>query len=306
MNTPENTNGQNGKNLKVLLILLFILLLATGGLSIWQYTEYKKLNKTLDSTEIKLTESNAAKDSLNSLLLDFEERLNQLEEERAALGDYSLGLEEEVAQLKQTINTLKARVAKANPEELARLRVEIAEMGKKTSAYEAQIEALIDENEELKRNQEELKEGIKALVYENKNLDDKVKKASEAQYAPIIVEAGRMRKNGFSPETKVRRIEEIRVQVDVIENPIINDQIEQSIGIRLIDPNKSVLAKVVDNSQLVDKSEIYSIKHNFMFDGKSKKILLKFEPDTKLVKGEYKLEFWAGGILKQTAKFELK
>lgn len=306
MNTPENTNGQNGKNLKVLLILLFILLLATGGLSIWQYTEYKKINKTLDNTEIMLTESNDAKDSLNSVLVDFEERLNQLEEERAALGDYSLGLEDEVAQLKQTINSLKARVAKANPEELARLRVEIAEMGKKTSAYEEQIEALIDENEELKRNQVELKEGIKALVYENKNLDDKVKKASEAQYAPISVEAGRMRKNGFSPETKVRRIEEIRVQVDVIENPIINDPIEQSIGIRLIDPNKSVLAKVIDNAQLVDKSDIYTIKHNFMFDGKSKKILLKFEPETKLIKGEYKLEFWAGGSLKQTAKFELK
>lgn len=301
----ETQPNQNSKNLKVLLILLFLLLVATGALSIWQYNEYKKINKSLETTQEELLGTQTEKDELNLMLQDYEERLNQLEAERTALAEYSVNLEDEVSSLKSTIAKLKKQVAQANPAEMQRLRKEISDLGNKTLAYEQQIESLMEENEELRNRAEELREENTSLSLINKKLDNTVQIASEPQFGPIKIETGRMRRKGFSEETKVRRIEEIRFYIDVIENPVVTQGNTEEIKIRIIDPEKRVIAKLEDNKELVDKSEIYTIQHHFEFDGKPKNIMLKFEPETSLIKGTYQVEFWAGNKIKQTTSFEL-
>jgi DNA repair exonuclease SbcCD ATPase subunit len=298
--------GNNGGKLKVLVILLFILLIATGALSLWQYTEYKKINRQYDTKVVELKTEKTAKDSLLDLLSIYEERLNNIEGERAELALLSSNYEEEIEELKKKINSLRGQLKNANPAEMARLKKQVEEMDLQTRNYENRIKELLEENEELKQYQEELKDGLKTLVVENRTLDDKVKRASEPQYGPVIIETGRMKKKGFTEEVKAKRIEEIRITLNVIENEIVNESSTQDVWIRIIDPNKSIIAKIADNKDLVDKSEIFTIKHTYSFDGKAKKIMLKHVPDANLVKGKYKLEFWAQGIMKQTLNFTLE
>jgi regulator of replication initiation timing len=301
----ENNNTNTNKSLRALLILLFILLLGTGGLSVWQFFEHKKIEDNLQIVQTELKVVSSEKDSLDTILKEYEERLSQLEQERSELANYSVGLEDEVQNLKKNIANLRSRLANASPEQMAKLKLEIAELGNKTAQYENKINELMEENEILRKVTKDLTDENTTLTVVNKTLDDKVRKASEAQFAPVQVITGRMRKKGFEEEVKIKRVEEIQIHIDVIENPIVTDVTEQQIAIRIIDPNKGVLTKLQDNKQLVDKSEIFTIKHSFNFDGKAKKIVLKFEPETKLVKGTYKVEFWAKDELKQTGKFEL-
>src|SRR5690606_16139024 len=123
--------------------------------------------------------------------------------------DYAGTLEEDIAKLQKTISGLRSRLANASPEEIARLKREIEEINNKTRNYEEEINNLKAENEELRRKGEELTEENRTLTVINETLDTKVKKASEAQYAPIQIALGRMKKKGFSEETKVKRVEEI-------------------------------------------------------------------------------------------------
>ena len=300
----ETTNNNGSKN-KAVIILLIILLIGSGGLSFWQYQNSKKLQENHTVTQTELKTALTDKEKLELDLQDLEARLAQLEAERSELANYAGTLEEDVAKLQKTIAGLRSRLANASPEEIARLKKEVEALNATTRNYEAELNELKAENEALKVQTQELSDENRTLSVVNESLDAKVKKASVAQYGPIKIITGRMRKSGFSEETKVRRVEEIRVEIDVIENPIINSASDQSIAIRIVDPEKTVLTKMEENKKLVDKSEIYTIKHTYSFDGSAKKINLSFVPEIRPVKGTYKVEFWVDGALKQTKTFVL-
>ncbi|MCO6495610.1 MAG: hypothetical protein J5I91_08035 [Bacteroidetes bacterium] len=302
----EETNKQSNSKNKIVIILLIILLLGSGGLSYWQFSEYKKLEKQLTETQDNLKTTLTAKDSLELNLNELEKKLVSIESERAELADYAGTLETDVENLKKTIANLRARLAKASPEEIARLKKEVEAATIKANDYQAEIEKLKAENEELRKKGEELTEQNVTLSNINQTLDAKVQKASAAQYAPIKLTLGRMKRKGFKEETKVRKVEEIHVDINVIENPIVNSPSDQVIIIRIIDPDKTVLSKVENNKTLVNKSDVYTIKNTFSFDGKAKNINLVYTPEAKLKKGAYKVEFWANGELKQTGSFELE
>lgn len=303
--TEETKNSNNSKS-KIVIILLAVLLLGSGGLSYWQYSEYKALQQQLTETKDDLQATMTAKDSLALSLNELEKKLASIESERAELADYAGTLETDVANLKKTIADLRSRLAKASPEEIARLKKEVEAATSKANDYEAEINKLKAENEELKKQGQELTEQNITLTNINQTLDTKVQKASAAQYAPIKLTLGRMKKKGFKEESKVKRVEEIHVDIDVIENPIVSAPSDQVVIIRIIDPEKTVLSKVENNKDLVDKSQVYTIKKTYSFDGKSQKINLVYTPESKLKKGAYKVEFWANGVLKQTGSFELE
>lgn len=301
----ENTQEKQNKN-KAIIILLVILLLFSGGLSYWQFKQYQALQNELATKDLSIQSITSEKDSLSLMLDDLEAKLKQLETERAELADHNDNLESEIAKLQKTITSLRGQVAKANPADLARLKKEIEEISRKANNYEYELNLLKLENEELRKMSSELSEENKTLSVLAENLDSKVKKASAAQYGPLKVLPGRDRKSGYAVESKLRRIEEIRFEIDVIENPIVSSASDQEIKIRIIDPEKKVLTKLENNTKLVDKSEIYTIKHLYSFDGNAKKITLSFVPETKLIKGNYKVEFWAENQLKQTKSFEIE
>jgi len=301
----ENTQEKQNKN-KAIIILLVILLLFSGGLSYWQLKQYKNLQNELALKDEKLQVTLSEKDSLTLMLDDLEAKLAKLEAERAELADDVGNLESEIAKLQKTITSLRGQVAKANPADMARLRKEIEEINKKANNYEYELNLLKIENEELRKMSSELSEENKTLSVLAESLDSKVKKASAAQYGPLKVLPGRDRKSGYSVESKLRRIEEIRFEIDVIENPIVNSASDQELKIRIIDPEKKVLTKLENNTKLVDKADIYTLKHLYNFDGSAKKITLSFIPEVKLIKGNYKVEFWADNQLKQTKTFEIE
>ncbi|MCK9480971.1 MAG: hypothetical protein M0R38_04305 [Bacteroidia bacterium] len=302
----ESSNNQNNSKSRIIIILLIVLLLGSGGLSYWQFSEYKELQQQLTETQDSLETTMSAKDSLELSITELEKKLASIESERAELADYAGTLETDIANLKATIANLRSRIAKASPEEIAKLKKEVEAANTKVAGYEAEINRLKAENEELKKQGEELMEQNVTLTEVNKTLDTKVQKASVAQFAPIKLTLGRMKRKGFKEETKVRRVEEIHVDIDVIENPIINTPTDQIVLIRIIDPDNAVLSKVENNKDLVDKSEVYTMKQSFSFDGKPKKISIVYTPEAKLKKGAYKVEFWANGALKQKGSFELE
>jgi hypothetical protein len=93
----------------------------------------------------------------------------------------------------------------------------------------------------------------------------------------------------------------------VLDNPLIREPIEEEVTIRIIGPEGEVFS--TNNSNIADKSKVYSIRQTIISDGEMHKVKWYYPQNgnlsQKLKKGKYSTELWSRGLLRQKNTFEL-
>ena len=329
-------------NRTALTVVLVILLLASLGSNTFLYLNKMKSDKELenkvavmkakDSLQMEL---NRMEDSLNLVIQTFQNenqtlvlKVEELESDKnprvvAAMQEI-YRLRREIANgisgdggsagsggdgaMKSTKASRKAAKAGKGGAEVEDLRKQLEEARAKVAELMAQIEALTKEKNDYVAQLAAEKDRSATLESENVELKDRLDKGARPQFGALLV-TGLYDKKGIMTETmKAKSVDKIRVTFDVLENPMVNQPLEEEVIIRIIDPNGGVLSTT--NTKLTDKSKVTSLKNTIQFDGALQKVKWSF-PDKglltgKLMKGKYTAELWTRGLMRQKNNFTLE
>jgi hypothetical protein len=297
---------KSGSKLKTIFLILFIFLFAGSSiLGSLFWIEREQIHQSYNATIIELEATIRVKDSLTEVLFELEKRFEELQREQTALADIVIGLEDEQQGLLATIKHLRHKLFKSSPEEIARLKNEVEQLKESSESYEEKIAMLVEENKEYLIEKEIYDNERELLRRENLSLTGSLKKAAVPYFGPITIVTGYIRRGDFKETESNKKAEVVRISYDLIENPFVNESSNLLAQIKIIAPDGSILTREQEIKKLTDKSEIFTVKHPFTYDGRPQNIEIDFFNPFPFQKGEYKVLLYFDGIIKQTSEFVL-
>lgn len=307
------------------IVILVILLLLSAGTNTWLY-----YNGGPSDAQNQLALA-AQKDSLQKELLRMEDSLNSvvasLQTENSSLVTKVSELESDknpkIMMAYREINRIRRQLVNAgngggssssetttssrggkngNLDELKR---QLAEAQARIKQLTSQIDSLVTQKNQLVIDVEVAKGEKEALQVENGELKLRLEKGAMPQFGTLITSPLEEKR---ALTTKAKSVDKFNITYDVLENPMVNEVLEEEVTIRLIDPDGGVLS--VNNKSLQDKTKVISLKNKITFDGALQKVKWSFPPTGslkgKLKKGKYTTELWTRDLLRQKNTFELK
>jgi hypothetical protein len=171
------------------------------------------------------------------------------------------------------------------------------------SKFQKKLDSLESSNRFLQSANNDYAERNQTLSAENIDYNERMVKGARPQFGTLIC----------SPSTsdnkltlKASKLDHFFITFDVLENPLIFSVVEEEITIRIIDPNGGVIS--LNNKELQDKKDVYSIRETVSVDGGLQKVKWAFPKNGGLGRnisnGNYTVELWTRGLLRQ--KYMLK
>lgn len=298
METNPNQKNNNSKLLIVLLILSVI-----GN--IWQWNGRNTVEKEFTET----------RDSLITVQVDVEKELN---ETYAELNQYK-GINGRLDSLLQEANG-KVDEQKARIEALLRKEGNSAALNKKLMAelkelqglrdqYLEKIDALLIENENLKKDKENLSNTIENL---NKNLESTVTTASALKAEYMKATASKKRSNGkYTATVMARRTNKLELCFSLLENKIAKAG-ERTVHLRIVEPGGNVLGNRSDGSGSFRKTGsneelLFTSSQKVEYKNDKTDICINYEDvERNFTSGTYLMEVYVDGSLSGTTSVKLQ
>jgi chromosome segregation ATPase len=298
METNPNQKNNNSKLLIVLLILSVI-----GN--IWQWNGRNTVEKEFTET----------RDSLITVQVDVEKELN---ETYAELNQYK-GINGRLDSLLQEANG-KVDEQKARIEALLRKEGNSAALNKKLMAelkelqglrdqYLEKIDALLIENENLKKDKENLSNTIENL---NKNLESTVTTASALKAEYMKATASKKRSNGkYTATVMARRTNKLELCFSLLENKIAKAG-ERTVHLRIVEPGGNVLGNRSDGSGSFRKTGsneelLFTSSQKVEYKNDKTDICINYEDvERNFTSGTYLMEVYVDGNLSGTTSVKLQ
>lgn len=229
---------------------------------------------------------------------EYEQFAMQYNEMRMQINNDSLvaQLEMEQRRTEELLEELR-RVKSNDAAEIMRLKKELATLREVLRSYVLQIDSLNRMNEELERENNNLKtqneqarKHISNLSTENESLSDKVAIASQLDATGIFAE-GRNKKGKAA--RKIKDVKKFVIGFTVARNVTTSTGI-RSLYIRIITPTGDVLTKggtfAYENRQLE-----YSIRKDIEYTGEEQSIVVYWDIAEALSAGNYRVDIFADG-----------
>jgi len=293
-------------NRNVLTAMLGVLLAGSFGGNAYLFMQHQKLKKSANERDSAV----ALRDSLQRVLLNMRDSLEQMisaREENQRMAAKIQELEGSTAELSAKeasylarIKQLQKAVGNMSPKEIEKFKAELAAKADEIKKLQDLLLRAQLDKEQIARQAETDKA---AMESENRVMKDKISKGQSLQFGPVLT-FGIRNKNGQQEETfKAKSIDRLKITFDIVQNPLIEQPIEQELKIRIVGPEGEILTK--DNKSLSDKSSLYSLKETVVFDGEQQKVKLYFSA-AAFKKGKYTVELWTDDTMKQKNTFTLE
>lgn len=298
----NNASSSGNSNRSKLWMILFFLSLAGN---IWLFTSKSKLQEDYKQEKENLITAN----------LDIEKELNDT---YAELNEYK-GINTQLDSLLQEANG-KVDEQKVRIQELIRkegnstklnkqLQAELAELRKLKDEYLERIDALLVENEKLKKEKTDLSSTVDQLT---KNLENTVNTASVLRSEYVKTTAYKKRSNEkYTTTAMARRTNKLETCFTVLENKIARAG-EKTIYLRLIEPGGKILGNRSEGSSSFRKansSEDLLFTTTKVIDYKNEKedVCISWEEtDRVFSSGTYMIELYIDGHLSGVTSVTLR
>lgn len=299
METKANTSGGNTNK------ILIALLIASLGLNAWLYTSKSSMQESFRQEKENLVTAN----------LDIEKELNDTYTELNQYKGINSRLDSLLAEANGKVDEQKARIqslmkkegntAARNKELLSQLE----ELKKLRDEYLERIDALLVENELLKKQKDSLNNTVTELT---KNLESTVSTASVLRSEYLKVAAYKKRNNDkYSTTAMSKRTNKLESCFTVLENKIAKRG-EKIVYMRVIEPGGKVLGNRAEGSSSFKKADsseelLFTVSKPIDYTGDKQEICVNWEEqDRVFVSGSYVIEIYIDGHLSGSSTLVLR
>ena len=313
----ENENKQSGNNIHLLYLALIALLI--GGL-VYTSMKLKKSTETIIVTEKERDDVKALKAELetkyNAALQDIE----NFKAENAGLDSLLTARENELKAKKAKIDALLAQVAqnKQDKEALAKAQALIAELENDKIALQRSVDSLTTVTKQLTVDKENLTTQLttttqekEQLNTENKQMKDKIDKASILSTSDIVATPIRTTKKGKEEEVKkAKDAQKLKICFDLLENKIAPKG-PTELAVRIISTDGSTIQiESLGSGTLIEATTGNSIPYTYTispdFDNETKQVCSYWNQNYNFGPGKYSVEVYQKGFLIGQSSFEMK
>lgn len=317
MQGEQNENKQSGNNIHLLYLALIALLI--GGL-VYTSMKLKKSTETIIVTEKERDDVKALKAELeqkyNAALLDIE----SYKGDNAVLDSLLVVKEKELQAKKAKIDALLAQVAlnKQDKEALAKAQALIAELESDKIALQRSVDSLTTVNQQLTEDKANLTTQLttttqekEQLNTENKQMKDKIDKASILSTTNIVATPIRTTKKGKEEEVKkAKDAQKLKLCFDLLENKIAPKG-PTELAVRIISTDGSTIQiESLGSGTLTEATTGNSVPYTYTispeFDNETKQVCSYWNQSYNFGPGQYSVEVYQKGFLIGQSSFLMK
>ncbi len=302
METKPNTAPEKKGDKKA----IWIILLAISG--IFNIYQWQNNNSVVESYEVK-------NDSLVSAKMDIEKELGETYQELNQYKGINERLDSLLAEANTNIDSQKARIEKLLKNEKnsaslnKKLKAELAELKTLRDEYLDKIDKLLVENEQLKKDKEELTSTVENL---SKNLESTVNQASVLKSEYMKVKTYKKRGNSKFVETAMaKRTNKMEVCFSVLDNKIAKAG-ERDVYLRIVEPGGKTMGARSEGSntfKMANSGEEvqFTSSIKMTYDASKQDLCLHWEEaDRVFSPGTYVIEIYIDGNLSGATSYVLK
>lgn len=260
--TPKEYQHPNPKNNNLLLWGIIALLVVAGG---YFFIQKNKVSQEKADTELRLEEVNIEKESLSKEYNAAIARLDEMTSENASMDSLLKSQGGEIVGLKDEIKRILSD-KNATQGELKKAKNMIAQLEELVTQFQAQINALKQENIELVHSNRELTESKKTTELENESLKETKKELEETVELGTVLSATNIemtvinqKKNLFGKEvnkttTKAKKADMLEVNFSLAVNRLTESG-EKTIFIVVKNPQGNIIHSKGNASGTIDLAE---------------------------------------------------
>jgi hypothetical protein len=193
--------------------------------------------------------------------------------------------------------------------EIAKLKEENAVLSNQNQVLSSENTDLKSNNSELKTVKQQLEDSVYKTTVENRELSEKVTLAAALRPMSFMVSAVNSRgKERDGEEFKARRVEKIRLQFKLGENPLTKKE-NKTIYMRLLDPSGNVISDMATGSGAFSfggRETIYTAKQSIMYTNSGQNVEFIYNRGASYEKGQYRIELYADGFRIGQTSFTVK
>ncbi len=292
-------NTKKKSNFQLIIIIILALLLI--------FFVIDKIHQKQKTEEIitQLEESNTEKQNISN---EMKELLVQYDELKTNNDTINAKLAAEQKRIKQLIEELKY-VKSSNSAKIKQYKKELNTLRKIMRSYIVQIDSLYTRNQELIKENAQVKNEYRIVISENQelstardSLEGTVKKASELKALNLV--ASGINKRG-KKTNRISKLDKIKVCFTIDEN-VIAPRGEKWVYIRIAKPDKYVLHESESDLFTFEGKEIaYSAKRMVNYQGDLTDMCIYWKKNENLIPGLYYVDVFADGALIGTTAFTL-
>jgi DNA repair exonuclease SbcCD ATPase subunit len=294
---PQSKGGTN----KILIVLLLVSL----GLNAYLFTSKNNIQE----------EAKTEKDSLITARIDVEKELNETYTELNQYKGENARMDSLIAAANIDIDKYKERIAalikkEGNSTALnKKLKAELEELKGLRDKYLEQIDALMVENEQLKKDKSDLTSKVENL---SQNLEQTVSTASVLRAEYVKVKSYKKRSNDKYTETAMaKRTNKLETCFTVLENKIAKSG-SKTVYLRILEPSGKVLGNRAEGSSTFKKNGsseelLFTASQQIDYDNKNQDLCINWEEaERNFAPGKYIMEIYVDGNLSGSSEINLR
>jgi chromosome segregation ATPase len=294
---PQSKGGTNK--------LLIVLLLVSLGLNAYLFTSKNNIQE----------EAKTEKDSLITARIDVEKELNDTYTELNQYKGENARMDSLIAAANIDIDKYKERIAalikkEGNSSALnKKLKAELEELKGLRDKYLEQIDALMVENEQLKKDKQDLTSKVENL---SQNLEQTVTTASVLRAEYVKVKSFKKRSNDKYTETAMaKRTNKLETCFTILENKIAKGG-SKTIYLRILEPSGKVLGNRAEGSSTFKKTGsseelLFTASQQIDYDNKNQDLCINWEEaERNFAPGKYIMEIYVDGNLSGSSEVNLR
>jgi len=294
----ENETKKKSKIQLIIIIVLALLLIFFVIDKIHQQQKYENTIKELNEAS---TEKQKISNELKKLLVEYDGL-------KTSNDTLNAKLENEQKRIKQLMDELRY-VKVSNATKIKQYEKELKTLRKIMRSYIVQIDSLYTKNQELIKENAQVKNEYRIVISENQELNTQkdslettVKKAAELKALNLI--ATGINKRG-KKTNRISKLDKIKVCFTIDEN-VIAPRGEKWVYIRIAKPDKYVLHESENDLFTFEGKEIaYSAKRIVNYQGDVTDMCIYWKKNETLIPGLYYVDVFADGALIGTTAFTL-
>lgn len=311
-NDPQaDAEAKARKRKRILWVIIGLLVLLNGSLGYLYFDKSQeaqtKQEALIDSKEIR----NELENELDEYKKEVKRYKGEAEELDSLVTEKNKLLEEKAERIRQLTKEkqITAQKYKEAQEELQTLRYY-------TKKYQNQIDSLYRVNEQLQKENKNLKTEVRQtkrekdrLKDENVMLENKVAKGARLKLKEAKVTGVKIKNNGSEKETmNTNQMDKIKFCLNFSDNPIAEPG-EREILIKLLNP-KGETVHIQDRGsgefEYKGDTSLYTFMEKIDFQNKDQPNCIYWTRGGEFEKGKYKAEIFTDGYKIGTKQFELK
>lgn len=294
---PQSKGGTNK--------ILSVLLLVSLGLNAYLFTSKNTIQE----------EAKTEKDSLITARIDVEKELNETYTELNQYKGENARMDSLIAAANIDIDKYKDRIAELIKKEgnssalNKKLKAELEELKGLRDKYLEQIDALMVENEQLKKDKSDLTSKVENL---SQNLEQTVSTASVLRAEYVKVKSYKKRSNEKYTETAMaKRTNKLETCFTVLENKIAKGG-SKTVYLRILEPSGKVLGNRAEGSSTFKKTGsseelLFTASQQIDYDNNNQDLCINWEEaDRNFAPGKYIMEIYVDGNLSGLSEITLR